>query len=219
MEISTSNAHVLCDKLIQSLAATELHNYLDYLKEQHQETYEHCIRVCRLSLDLGLTNDVDGNDLEILGLASLFHDLGKMEIPESILKKNGTLDSRELRIMQGHVRLGYIQVSNIHSGIVGDVVAMHHEFKTEPYPRQGNDRRQQPRETAERRAEKNRLQKLGQILAIADMVDALIHPRSYRDALTIDEAEQILRNEFTGDTRLIDQVLHRLSTSDSQKHS
>jgi len=56
---------------------------------------------------------------------------------------------------------------------------------------------------------------MAQIIAIADIVDALTHKRSYKDAFTKKETEEILRRDFTGDPKFIDQVLRRLGGSPS----
>ncbi|MBN1356733.1 HD domain-containing protein [bacterium] len=205
-----SEAVDLSRDLLEVLRKTGFHACLKQLKDRLEETYDHSFRVCALSLDLGLENKLGSRDLTHLGLAGLVHDFGKINIPPHILSKCEELNSREYRIVQGHVRLGYLQVGHLENGTVGDIVAMHHEFKCNPYPRTGHDRRRVQRSIDDRRQPKPEIRRLGQILAIADMVDAMVHHRSYRKAMTVGETERILRREFKGDGRLIDQVLARV---------
>jgi HD-GYP domain-containing protein (c-di-GMP phosphodiesterase class II) len=200
----------LFEELLQFLRDAGFDKYLDFLKTQHTETYDHCFRVAQLSLDLGYDNNLDPTNLRHLGLAGMLHDFGKTKIPDSIMLKPERLDEDEYKIVKGHVRLGLLEINSLEDGVVSEIVATHHEFKMTPYPRSGIDRRLKNRMTIERRQPKEHIKRLGQILAIADIVDALMNNRSYREALPLSEANQILRSDFTGDTQLVDQVLRRL---------
>lgn len=80
---------------------------LSRLKSYDDYTFTHSINVCVLSVALGKKMGFDGVGLEELGLGSLFHDIGKMHVPESILNKPGQLTEPEYEIMKAHPQLGY----------------------------------------------------------------------------------------------------------------
>lgn len=207
LEIICSQTKGFFDRLVQEERLSE---YLDLLNDFHRETYEHILRVCLLSLDLGFENELSRLDLWYLGYAGLLHDIGKARIPRDILSTPTGLDPQEYRVVQGHVRLGFVELEDLEHGIVKEIIAAHHEFTTTPYPRDGMDRRQGVRPSGERRKTNTRIRNMAQIIAIVDIVDALIHNRSYKEAFTKKETEEILRREFTGDHKFVAQVLRRL---------
>ncbi len=195
----------------QLLQDDRLNQYLEFLTHHHPETYFHTLRVCLLSLDLGLENTLDFPALLNLGYASLLHDIGKALIPKDLLSKTSDLDALEQQIMREHVRLGFRLLDDFKPDIVKQIVVRHHEFNRKPYPRNGSDQRQPPAASNLRRDLDSTINRMVQILAIADMFDALIQPRSYKNAFTKEKTELALRHEFTGDPDLIVQVLNRLN--------
>lgn len=195
-------AHLLQDE--------RLGQYLDFLTNHHRETYLHTLRVCSLSIDLGLENNLDSPTLMNLGYASLLHDIGKALIPKDLLAKTTGLDSMEQQIMREHVRLSFRVLEEFKPDVVKQIVVGHHEFNRKPYPRNGADRRQGYRASSPRRSYDPAIDRTIQILAITDMFDAMVQPRAYKTAFTKVETEMALRHEFTGDRNLIDQVLRRL---------
>ncbi len=211
LQVMSSTVEALYLSVMERCVSEGIQPYLDILGKRHPEMLEHSHRVCRLALALGLDNALDFDALLDLGVAAFLHDYGKVKLPADIVSKPGGLDTREYRIMQGHVRLGFLEVRSLCRGVPAKIIACHHEFKTRPYPRTGMDRREGTRKDPERRADAPDILKMGSILAAADIVDALIHHRSYRDGLTLGETETILRNEFTGPSHLIDQVLEKMS--------
>jgi response regulator RpfG family c-di-GMP phosphodiesterase len=128
--------------------------------------------------------------------------------------KSTALNRQEYGIVKGHVRLGFVNMEEFEHAvpeyeIIKKIIATHHEFTAAPYPRTGNDRRKKARPNGERRTAKPRIRDMAQIIAIADMADALTHSRSYKDSLPTKDAEVILRREFKGDPKLIAQALRR----------
>jgi putative nucleotidyltransferase with HDIG domain len=69
-------------------------------------TAGHARRVQRLSLLIGEELGLEGAELETLGYAALFHDIGKIAIPDSVLLKPGRLDDAEWATMQTHAEEG-----------------------------------------------------------------------------------------------------------------
>jgi HD-GYP domain-containing protein (c-di-GMP phosphodiesterase class II) len=132
----------------------------------------------RLAQDAGWSE----SDAEILRLAAPMHDVGKIGIPDAILRKPGKLTPAEFDIMKTHTLLGAKMLDGSHSAILKmarDIAWCHHErWDGKGYPR-GLSGFAIP-ETA-------------RILAIVDVYDALSHDRVYRPALSDDEVLEHLR--------------------------
>jgi putative nucleotidyltransferase with HDIG domain len=184
--------------------------YLRPLGRKLTETYEHSIRVGLLCVDLGHDNHLDEEDLQYLGYAGLLHDIGKINIPQGILQKDMPLDDEEKAIMQEHPRQGFLALYDFEPNIVPKIMVAHHEFSKHPYPRKertnGNNKNGQ---NSVRRNKNGKVKFLAQIVAIADMYDALVNLRPYKTPLSKNQTEDILRHEFTGDVKYINQVLLR----------
>lgn len=209
--------HTCTHKLLDDLVTDPpINTLLTQLRNYHEETYAHSCRVCLLSLDLGIQHHLSPSDLWYLGRASLLHDIGKLKIPYDLLTKPTALTPQEVNVMRQHVRLGFWTIQAMECelpayDIVKRVAVAHHEFTTTPYPRSGKDRRIQRRLPQDRRTIEQNVHYLSQILAIADMTDALCNARAYKRTFATDEIERILRHEFQGDPHLIDHALWRLA--------
>src|SRR5205823_13346122 len=91
-------------------------------------TAGHARRVRRLALAIGRELDLSKAELDLLGHAALFHDIGKLAIPDAILMKPATLDTEEWRLMRGHSEEGANIIDRL--GFLGDAVPAirhHHE--------------------------------------------------------------------------------------------
>ncbi len=120
--------------------------------------------------------------IEVLRLAALFHDVGKIGVPDSILKKAGQLTEEERNIIQRHPETGVHILENIYNYPgMRDIVLCHHErYDGKGYP-QGLKGDQIP---------------IGAyVLGVADAFDAITSDRPYRKGVSLEKAEQILRDE------------------------
>jgi HD-GYP domain-containing protein (c-di-GMP phosphodiesterase class II) len=113
---------------------------------------------------------------EALRVASLLHDVGKIGVPDRILRKPGVLDSQETEYMKQHSLIGSTMIGQHLPGHaqVREAVASHHErWDGSGYPAglRGAD-----------------IPLLGRILAVADAYSAMTTDRPYRAALTAHEA-------------------------------
>ncbi len=194
--------------VFRSLAeCRDLHSYLIGLKEHDRGTFYHALQVGILSLDLGIENCVNKGLLYPLGYAGMLHDIGKGDIPLEILVKDGPLTAEERKLIETHPRLSFLFAEKNGLGTTKKIVAAHHEYKREPYPRSGIERRTASREIEERRTFNPRIIQLAQMVAAADLYDALTSARSYKQPWPIARVENVLRQEYTGDQRYIDQLL------------
>jgi putative nucleotidyltransferase with HDIG domain len=138
-------------------------------------TAGHAQRVRRISLAIGRELRLPTKQLGSLATAALFHDIGKIGMPDSILTKPGTLDRAEAALMREHVDRGAEIVARI-SSLKDSVPAIRHHHERWDglgYPDRlsGKD---VPLESA--------------IIAIADAWDAMTTDRPYALALDVDEA-------------------------------
>jgi HD-GYP domain-containing protein (c-di-GMP phosphodiesterase class II) len=166
------------DLTVEALAAA--------LEMRDDETGQHARRVTDLALEL--TRAIDpalAADPE-LRHAYLLHDIGKIGIPDAILRKPNRLTDRELRTLQMHPTLGEHLLSFIPflSDLVHDVVAYHHErWDGNGYP-WGLRREETPL--------------AARIFAVVDAFDAITHDRPYRRARpTADALTEIQRGAGT----------------------
>jgi len=83
------------------IGLTTLRDYDDY-------TFTHSVNVCIFSVALGRKLGLTKLQLYDLGMAALFHDVGKSRVPLEVLNKQGSLDEEEWRIMQAHPWLGVL---------------------------------------------------------------------------------------------------------------
>ncbi|KAF1696737.1 two-component system response regulator [Pseudoxanthomonas jiangsuensis] len=122
---------------------------------------------------LGLAED----DVRIIEMAAPLHDMGKIAIPDAVLMKPGKLEEDEMAVMRRHPRIGYELLAGSQNRFiqVGALIALrHHErYDGSGYP-DGLAGEAIPLEA--------------RIVAVADVFDALISPRPYKEAWTIDAA-------------------------------
>ncbi|UCV29356.1 HD-GYP domain-containing protein [Ferribacterium limneticum] len=101
-------------------------------------TRVHCDRVVQLSTELGRHIGLTAGELDKLSLGARFHDLGKIGIPDTVLRKPDSFDAREWECMQQHVVIGEQIVLAINGGRASGIartVRHHHEhFDGSGYP-------------------------------------------------------------------------------------
>ncbi|MCJ2181709.1 HD domain-containing protein [Novosphingobium sp. 1949] len=89
----------------------------------------HAIAVAVLMMNLARTMELPEEEVRALGIAGLFHDIGKLLVPDAILDKPGLLDAHELARMRGHTEDGVtlLRRCGITAPLIVDVCAQHHE--------------------------------------------------------------------------------------------
>jgi putative nucleotidyltransferase with HDIG domain len=140
------------------------------------ETGEHTKRVGDLCAEIASRLGWKPRDVELLRQAARLHDIGKIAIPDGILLKPDRLTDEERQIINTHTLQGAKMLEQGHSELVrlAHVIALtHHErWDGMGYPR-GIAGQEIPM--------------VGRIVALADVFDALTHPRPYKNAWTINE--------------------------------
>ncbi len=137
-------------------------------------TGSHSERVADLAARLAMRLGVDREQVELTRLAGSLHDLGKLAIPEEILRKPGPLSETERLVLERHPQIGFRMLESLGVDPVADWVLHHHErWDGSGYP-DGLPGDEIP---------------LGaRIIFVADAYDAMTSDRVYRDRLTDDEA-------------------------------
>lgn len=136
-------------------------------------TRGHSDRVSEYSVLIGKKLGLDEETLHILKIGGLFHDIGKIGIPDSILLKESKLSDEEYSQIKNHPMIGVHMLGDaaIFTDILPIVKHHHERYDGRGYPSQlvGED-----------------IPYVARIAAVADTFDAMTSKRSYRDSLPID---------------------------------
>jgi putative nucleotidyltransferase with HDIG domain len=149
-----------------------------------RDTYTagHSRRVQTIALAIGRELGLSEAELQVLGYAGLFHDIGKLAIPDSILLKPGPLTDAEMATMKQHAVEGAAIVSRL--GFLADAVPSvrhHHErFDGRGYP--------------DRLAGRD-IPLGARVIHVADALDSMLTTRVYRSGLPLADAIAELNNE------------------------
>jgi PAS domain S-box-containing protein len=153
--------------------AMELHDF---------STGEHVDRMARVASFLGARLGLEAEPLHLLRLAAPMHDVGKIATPSEILRKPGTLTAAEREEMNCHTTIGHEILADSESDLLrlaATIALTHHErYDGDGYP-QGLAGEEIPL--------------AGRITAVADVFDALLSDRPYRQAFTVDEALETMK--------------------------
>lgn len=159
-------------------------------------TYGHSERVARIALELGRAMELGGDELSDLYLAGLLHDVGKIGVPDEILRKAEPLTADEFEAVKQHVTIGYAILADLRPirHLLPGVLHHHEHWDGQGYPEglQGE-----------------KIPQLARILAVADAYDAMSTDRPYRTAMQFATVEERLQ-EGAGkqwDQRVIDAFL------------
>ena len=148
------------------------------------ETGLHVIRMSHFSKVLALAAGFSEAAAEELLNAAPMHDVGKIGIPDAVLRKPGKLDEQEWAVMRQHVEIGAQIIGEHASGLLRTaqrIALSHHEkWDGSGYPN-GLSGEDIPLE--------------GRIVAIADVFDALTSVRPYKAAWSVEDAVRLLQEE------------------------
>ena len=163
-----------------------------------KDTYTrgHSDRVSEFSVLLGKYLGLPDADIDTLRIGGLFHDIGKIGVPDSILQKESKLTDDEYSQIKQHPNIGVHILSHakIFQNILPIVEHHHERYDGKGYPSRlaGED-----------------IPYLARIAAVADSFDAMSSRRSYRDSLPLDVIkEEFIKNKGTQfDPKLADAFL------------
>jgi hypothetical protein len=158
------------------------------MEAKDQYTEGHLRRVCEFAVEVGRRLKLTPSELELLEIAALLHDVGKIGIADSVLRKPGPLDERERELMQRHPAIGARILENVEGLKEAAEMVRHHQERYDG--RTSGSFPGYPLGLAGREIP------LGaRIIAVVDAFDAMTSDRPYRDSIGLERAKQTLRKE------------------------
>ncbi|MFQ5952978.1 MAG: HD-GYP domain-containing protein [Candidatus Omnitrophota bacterium] len=189
------------DKKVKA-AYTELHKAYRQLRDSHVEmifrlalmaeyrdvlTGTHLVRIADYSRIIAEGLGLPKDEIELIRYASPMHDIGKIILPDSILKKKGKLTPSEWKLVRKHPAVGGEIFKNATTPLLqicGIIASTHHErFDGKGYPRGLKGKR---------------IPLYGRIVSLADYFDALTSDRSYKKAYAFDRSITMVLEEAGG---------------------
>ena len=171
-EINIAEAEPIVGQVIESISNNEAAAItLAFLKKYDEYTFTHSINVNLYSLLLGKAIGLNKDELKDLGLAAMFHDVGKGLISSSLLNKPGKLTANEFETMKSHSLQGLKLLGNVeglNEDVLRGVVEHHERYDGKGYPR---------------RIEGSKIHRFARIIGICDVYDALTSVRIYKKAV------------------------------------
>lgn len=165
------NGILFVNRLIQELEAHPLIAAdFEALRNYDNYTYTHSIDVALLSYAIGTVMKYTGGKLRCLVLGGLLHDIGKLTIPVSIINKPMALSDEEYRVVQTHPTRGVQRSSDffLPRSVLAAILEHHERWNGCGYPHG---------------LYKDAIHPYSQIVAVADVFDALITDRPYRPGI------------------------------------
>ena len=155
---------------------------LQNMRKYDDATFIHCLNVAIICNVFGHWIHMDPKDIDILTLAGLLHDVGKMEIPERIIKKPEILTDSEYSVIKLHPKRGYNLLAPIRMDErIKKVALMHHErCDGSGYPSG---------------LKGNQIEEFAKMVAIVDIYDAMTSARVYRGPLCPFEVITVFESE------------------------
>lgn len=170
-----------------------------------KETGDHVNRVAGISMIIyekwARKKNIPQKDIErikdIFKVASMLHDVGKVAIPDHILKKEGKLTEEEYKIMKTHTITGYklfLGKSSEYDKIAGEIILHHHEnWDGTGYPGEVDEKTGEPVPGA-KPLKGEKIPLYSRIVAVADVYDALSNKRTYKESWPEERVLQELRS-------------------------
>lgn len=184
--MSRLNANTV--ETIYSMAVGELkkngllYMYFEIMKANSDETYKHSIRVAKEAIRLGGELGFNEADLLTLAKGGLVHDLGKLLVESNVLYKPTALNAIEMSAVKLHTTHSLYMLRTANAEYTMCDIALHHHERLngKGYPE---------------RLKMGQISPLVQVISIVDVYDALIHNRCYRNAMSMEDAFEILKND------------------------
>jgi putative nucleotidyltransferase with HDIG domain len=153
------------------------------IKSNDEYTFTHSSNVGILAMSLAQHLGFNGHYLNKIGIAALLHDVGKTTTPDDILLKNGPLTKEERTVMEEHTINGamyLMKLEGVNNLTILAALEHHIKYDGSGYPKIKGG------------GEPNIV---SQIIAVADVYDALRSKRPYREPMSHDQIIMVMTNE------------------------
>ncbi len=153
---------------------------INELKTSDEYTFKHSVDVATMAMVLAKKQGLSKKEIYEIGVAGILHDVGKTKIPNEILNKPGRLDDDEFAIMKQHSVYGYRMLQNrpnFSNEIMMAVLQHHEKINGKGYPLGANAEQITP---------------YAKILTVADIYDALVTERPYKQAFSQRDAVEMI---------------------------
>jgi hypothetical protein len=174
---------------------------LSLLEAKDPFTHVHSTRVASIAMRIAARMGFDESDIQLIGASALVHDIGKVGVPESILKKPGRLTDREFETVRRHPQIGHRLIGGFDAlRFAADAVLWHHErWDGAGYPH---------------RARGCETPLAARIICVADSFEAMCSERPYARAMTAAQAaEEVMA---CGGTQFDPEIASLFGTHDPQ---
>jgi len=196
--IETEDAKAVVSELVTTISSnvnTAL--WLTNLRAQHEETASHCLNTSIFALAFARHLGYSTEQLEMVGMGALLHDLGIARVPAHILTKPGNLNEEEFEIVKKHPRDGFSVLKltrEIPEGVLEIVLHHHERVNGSGYPQGLKD---------------EQISEPVRVVAIADMYDSMTSERVYRKAMSPQDALTAMhkRAEVDFGKRLVEEFI------------
>nr|WP_319520770.1 HD domain-containing phosphohydrolase [uncultured Sphaerochaeta sp.] len=140
---------------------------------------EHSSRVSALCMLIAKELGFSDEKIELIKVAGIMHDIGKIAIDDSVLNKEGKLDQNEWAQMKRHPEIGFHLLSSVsrYAEFAKDILAHHERWDGKGYPRG---------------LQQEAIPFTARIISVADAYDAMTYHRPYRDPITHQQAMEEL---------------------------
>jgi len=156
-------------------------------------TRGHSERVSKIAVEIGEILGLSNDELKLLKIGGLLHDIGKLGIPQTIINKPARLTKEEYEIVKKHPEIGYRILKPIKElkDILPIILYHHEKCNGSGYPKG---------------LKCNEIPKLAKIVAVADVIESMTTERPYKKALTLEETLEYLK-ENAGRDKLFDEEI------------
>ncbi|MBQ7618180.1 MAG: HD-GYP domain-containing protein [Desulfovibrio sp.] len=180
-QVKLSSSKPYLENIIQSIKNNvDALTSLAKIKVHDEYTYAHCVNVSIFSVAFGRYLGCQDQTLLTLGLAGLFHDIGKMRVPLGILNAPRSLSAAEFELIKKHVIYGEEMLASqveVSADLLAGVSDHHERFNGSGYPRGKKGQA---------------ISDFGSIISVCDVYDALSSRRVYKEALPPNKALSIM---------------------------
>lgn len=150
------------------------------LKVSDEYTFKHSVDVATMSMIVARQYGLTDSQVYEIGISGLLHDIGKSKIPNEILNKAGRLTDEEFALMKRHSLFGYEilkQKDNLSNSIKMGVLQHHEKNNGKGYPLGVTE---------------DKINLYAKIISVADIYDALVTERPYKNAFTPRDAVEMI---------------------------